>query len=191
MHLRRYAVAGIGAALAVAGCGSSSKTAASGAANQAPAIASNASAVTSASQGQGPPGLGLRSSEYGKVIFASNNRVLYLFGADHGRTSTCYGICASAWPPLLSKGTRPSVRGGLNARLLGTTRRRDGSLQVTYAGHPLYYYSGDTPGKIMCQGANMHGGFWYVVNANGSANKAKGHGMMTMGHEQMKEHKTM
>ena len=192
MHPRWYAVAGIGAALAVAGCGSSTKTTASGgAANQAPGIASNASAVTSASQGQDPPGLGLRSSQYGKVIFASNNRVLYLFGADHGRTSTCYGVCASAWPPLLSNGTTPSVGRGLNARLLGTTRRTNGSLQVTYAGHPLYYYSGDVPGKIMCQAANMHGGFWYVVNANGSANKAKGHGMMTMGHEQMKEHKTM
>jgi predicted lipoprotein with Yx(FWY)xxD motif len=117
--------------------------------------------------------------------------VLYLFGADHGRTSTCYGVCASAWPPLLSEGTTPSVGGGLNARLLGTTRRTNGSLQVTYAGHPLYYYSGDVPGKIMCQAANMHGGFWYVVNANGSANKAKGHGMMMMGHEKMTEHKTM
>ena len=192
MHLRWYAVAGIGAALAVAGCGSSTKTTASGSAAQpASGSASNASAVSPATQGQGPSALTLRSSQYGKVIFAANNRVLYLFGADHGGTSTCYGVCASAWPPLLSKGTTPSVGGGLSARRLGTTRRTDGSLQVTYAGHPLYYYSGDTPGKIMCQAANMHGGFWYVVNANGSANKAKGHGMMTMGHEQMKEHKTM
>jgi len=192
MHKRWYAVAYIGAALVIAGCGSSSKTTTSGGATQpASGSASNASAVSTATQGQGPSGLTLRSSEYGKVIFASNNRVLYLFGADHRGASTCYGVCASAWPPLLSKGTTPSVGAGLNARLLGTTRRTDGSLQVTYAGHALYYYSGDTPGKIMCQAANMHGGFWYVVSADGSANKAKGHAMTMMGHEQMKEHKAM
>jgi predicted lipoprotein with Yx(FWY)xxD motif len=192
MHQRWYAVAGIGAALAVAGCGSSTKTTASGGtAKQASGTASNASAVSSATQGQRPLRLTLRSSEYGRVIFAANNRVLYLFGADHGTTSTCSGVCASAWPPLLSKGTTPSVGAGLKAKLLGTTRRTDGSLQVTYSGHPLYYYSGDTPGKVMCQAANMHGGFWYVVNADGSANKAKGHGTMMMGHEKMKEHKTM
>ena len=81
--------------------------------------------------------------------------------------------------------------GNLSARRLGTTRRTDGSLQVTYAGHPLYYYSGDTPGKIMCQAANMHGGFWYVVNADGSANKAKGHGTMMMSHGMMTEHGKM
>jgi predicted lipoprotein with Yx(FWY)xxD motif len=176
MHKRSYAVAAIGAALAVAGCGSSTKTTQSNASAVSPA-ANNGSEQT--------PGLTLHSSEFGHVIFASNNRVLYQFGADHGTTSTCYGVCASAWPPLLSKGTTPSVAAGLNAALLGTTRRNDGTLQVTYAGHPLYYYSGDTPGKIMCQAQNMHGGFWYVVNADGTANMMKGHGMMKMGHEKM------
>jgi predicted lipoprotein with Yx(FWY)xxD motif len=139
--------------------------------------------------GQGTPGLTLRHSDYGRVIFASNDRVLYMFGADHGTTSRCYGVCASAWPPLLSKGP-VSAGAGLNAKLLGTTARRDGTLQVTYGGHPLYYYSGDTAGKVMCQAANMHGGFWYVVNADGSANKAKGRAMM-MGHEKMKERSKM
>jgi predicted lipoprotein with Yx(FWY)xxD motif len=146
--------------------------------------------VSPAAGADTPSGLALRSSEYGKVIFASNNRVLYVFGADHGTTSKCYGVCASAWPPLLSKGATPSAGAGLNAKLLGTSRRSDGSIQVTYGGHPLYYYSGDPAGKIMCQAANMHGGFWYVVSADGSANKAKGHVMM-MGHEKMKEHNAM
>jgi predicted lipoprotein with Yx(FWY)xxD motif len=187
MSKQWYAAASLGAALVVAGCGSSSKTTASGGAPQpsGPARASQAAVSTAAAS----QGLALHRSEFGRVIFASNNRVLYVFGADHGTTSTCYGVCATAWPPLLTKGT-PSVGAGLNARLLGTTRRRDGSLQVTYGGHPLYFYSGDARGKIMCQAANMHGGFWYVVNADGSANKAKGHGMMMM-HEKAKKHGSM
>jgi predicted lipoprotein with Yx(FWY)xxD motif len=116
--------------------------------------------------------LTLRRSEYGKVIFDAHRRVLYLFAADRGRSSTCYGACAKAWPPLLTK-RAPTAGPGLEPSLLGTTRRRDGSLQVTYGGHPLYYFEEDMRSKIMCQHADMHGGFWYVVNADGSANKAK------------------
>jgi predicted lipoprotein with Yx(FWY)xxD motif len=192
MHQRWYAVASIGAAVLVAGCGSSTKTTAAGGKPEPVArTPSNASAVSQAAQsgGEGAPGLTLRHSQYGQVIFAANRRVLYMFGADRGTASTCYGVCATAWPPLLTKGT-PTASAGLNAKLLGASRRRDGSMQVTYGGHPLYYYSGDAPGKVMCQAANMHGGFWYVVNADGSANKVKGHGMM-MGHEKMKEHGKM
>jgi predicted lipoprotein with Yx(FWY)xxD motif len=193
MQRRWYSLASMGAVAAIAGCGSSSKTTVSSGASQAASpTPSNASAVSPVAGGghEGTPGLTLHRSEFGRVIFATNNRVLYTFGADHGTTSTCYGVCASAWPPLLSKNA-PSIGAGLKRGLLGTTKRNDGSIQVTYGGHPLYYYSGDAPGKIMCQAANMHGGFWYVVNADGSANKAKGHGMMMMGHEKMKAHKKM
>ena len=63
---------------------------------------------------------------------------------------------------------------GVEAKLLGTTRRRDGALQVTYNGHPLYYYSADPRGKIMCQHANMHGGLWLIIKPNGQPNTAKG-----------------
>lgn len=116
--------------------------------------------------------LTLRSSPYGKVLFDANRRVLYLFAADRGPRSTCYGICAKAWPPLLTRG-KPVAGTGLKASLLGTTRRKNGSLQVTYNGHPLYYFEEDKAGQIMCQHADMHGGFWYVVNANGTPNRAK------------------
>jgi predicted lipoprotein with Yx(FWY)xxD motif len=78
---------------------------------------------------------------------------------------------------MLTKGA-PKVGSGLGASRLGTTKRRDGSLQVTYAGHPLYYYSGDKGSKIMCQHVKLHGGFWYVVKPNGEANMAQGMGMM-------------
>jgi predicted lipoprotein with Yx(FWY)xxD motif len=115
----------------------------------------------------------LRKSEFGKVIFASNGNVLYMFGRDKSAKSTCYGICAKAWPPLLTKGA-PSVGPGLNASLLGTTKRKDGSLQVTYNHHPLYFYSGDLHGKIMCQHAVMHGGIWLVLKANGTPSMSKG-----------------
>src|SRR6266851_1558557 len=104
----------------------------------------------------------LRTSEFGKVIFAANDNVVYSFGRDKAGKSTCYGVCAAAWPPLLTKGA-PSAGPGLNAKLLGTTRRRDGSLQVTYNHHPLYFYSADKHGKIMCQHAVVHGGIWLVL----------------------------
>jgi predicted lipoprotein with Yx(FWY)xxD motif len=115
----------------------------------------------------------LRKSEFGKVIFDSNGNVVYMFGRDKTATSTCYGICAAAWPPVLTKGS-PSVGQGLNASLIGTTKRKDGSLQITYNHHPLYFYSADKHGKIMCQHAVMHGGIWLVLKANGTPNMMKG-----------------
>jgi predicted lipoprotein with Yx(FWY)xxD motif len=121
------------------------------------------------------------SAHYGSVLYDKDHFVLYMFSNDHSSKSTCYGACSAVnggWPPLLTKGA-PRVA-GLNAALLGTTRRRDGSIQVTYAGHPLYYWSGDTSRTILCQHVKLHGGFWYVVNPNGTANKAKGVGTMSM-----------
>jgi predicted lipoprotein with Yx(FWY)xxD motif len=117
--------------------------------------------------------LGVGSTEYGKAVFGPSGKVLYVFGADHGSTSNCYGVCAKAWPPLLTTGS-PLAGAGVEAKLLGTTTRHDGSVQVTYNGHPLYYYSADKVGKVMCQHANMHGGLWLIVKPNGQANMAKG-----------------
>ena len=117
--------------------------------------------------------LGVGSTEYGKAVFGPSGKVLYVFGADHGSTSSCYGVCAQAWPPLLTSGA-PLAGAGVEAKLLGTTTRRDGSVQVTYGGHPVYYYSADKVGKVMCQHANMHGGLWLIVKPNGQANMAKG-----------------
>ena len=117
--------------------------------------------------------LSVRSSEYGKTLFGPSGKVVYVFGADRGSTSRCYGVCATAWPPLLTSAT-PLAGAGVEAKLLGTTKRKDGTLQVTYNGHPLYYYSADKVGKIMCQHANMHGGLWLVIKPNGQPNMAKG-----------------
>src|SRR5947199_8020630 len=107
MHKWWYAVASMAASVLVAGCGSSTKTTAASGSRAPVPTPSNASAVSEAA-----PALALRRSQYGRVIFATNNRVVYMFGADHGTTSTCYGVCATAWPPLLAKGT-PAAAAGL------------------------------------------------------------------------------
>src|SRR5439155_23295538 len=85
--------------------------------------------------------ISLRPTAVGKVLVAANGRTLYLFTADKGKRSTCYGQCAGYWPPLLA--SKPSVGTGLKSSMLGTTKRKDGKLQVTYGGHPLYYFVQD------------------------------------------------
>ena len=110
-----------------------------------------------------------RSSRYGRIVFDGSGRALYLFSRDRAGRSSCSGACAKAWPPFLTKNA-PKAGAGLRASLLGTTRRIDGTLQVTYAGHPLYYYSGDLkPGQIKCQGVSNFGGLWRVVTPAGKA----------------------
>ena len=109
----------------------------------------------------------VHSSRYGKILFDGHGRVLYLFARDRGGHSSCSGACAKAWPPYLTTGA-PKALSGINAKLLGTTKRSDGKLQVTYARHPLYYYRGDTkPGQIKCQNVSEFGGLWLVVAPSG------------------------
>ena len=114
------------------------------------------------------PILQVKSSRFGKVLFDGRGFVLYAFTRDRvGGKSTCYGDCAAAWPPYILKGKR-SLGPGLKQSLLGTTKRRDGKLQVTFAGRPLYYYRGDTkPGAILCQDVAEYGGTWLVVAGTG------------------------
>jgi predicted lipoprotein with Yx(FWY)xxD motif len=185
----RLVVVPLGLATVIAGCGGATHgTSPSANAAHVGPTQSGSSSAGGESQGTASGAVvTLRSSEYGKVISDANHRAVYLFDADHGPTSTCYGECAAAWPPLLTKGT-PSAGTGVNAALLGTTSRKDGSLQVTYDGHPLYYYSGDTGEHIMCQHVKLHGGLWFVVDASGSPNMAMGHGTMAMGHESSMSH---
>jgi predicted lipoprotein with Yx(FWY)xxD motif len=107
-------------------------------------------------------------SEYGPVVADRKGEALYLFDKEGGPRSKCYGACAAVWPPLLTRG-RPVAAAGARQGLLGTTRRRNGKLQVTYAGHPLYYYVDDSPGTILCHDVPEFGGTWLVVKPNGSA----------------------
>lgn len=117
--------------------------------------------------GSSGPALTTHSSRYGKTLFDGRGYVLYAFTRDHGR-SACYGACAKAWPPYFaSKGTL-RVGSGLKRSLVGTVKRRNGRLQVTYAGRPLYYYVGDrSPGQILCQNAFEFGGRWLILRPDG------------------------
>ena len=108
------------------------------------------------------------SSDYGRVLFDGKGFALYAFTHDPKGKSTCIGACAAAWPPYVVK-RAPGAAAGVRAGLLGTTRRADGSVQVTYRGRPLYYYVGDrTPGQILCQNVAEYGGLWLVVRPDGT-----------------------
>lgn len=106
------------------------------------------------------------ASQYGRIIADNRGQAFYLFGKDDSKVSRCDGECAARWPPVITKG-KPRGGSGVAARLLGTTRRGDRKLQVTYAGHPLYYYQADSPGRVLCQDASEFGGLWLVVRPDG------------------------
>jgi predicted lipoprotein with Yx(FWY)xxD motif len=122
-------------------------------------------------------------SKLGRVLVDAHGKTLYLWAHDKTAKSTCYGDCAEYWPPLLTRG-KPLAAGGANASLLGTSRRSDGRIQVTYAGHPLYYFVQDRkPGQTTGEGLTGFGGRWDPVSAVGSAVR-KGGGSSTQGYQQ-------
>jgi predicted lipoprotein with Yx(FWY)xxD motif len=101
------------------------------------------------------------------VLVGANGRTLYLFTADKDAKSVCYGQCATYWPPLIAG--KPTAGAGLHASMLGTTKRKDGKLQVTYNGHPLYFFAVDRKaGDIKGQGYVHFGGTWWTVSAAGA-----------------------
>lgn len=108
------------------------------------------------------------NAKLGAILVDGNGRTLYLFEKDTSSSSTCYGSCASYWPPLLTGG-KPQAGAGVNASLLGTTKRTDGTTEVTYAGHPLYYVVTDhNPGDASGEGVNNYGASWFVVGVDGN-----------------------
>ncbi|WP_173092255.1 COG4315 family predicted lipoprotein [Actinomadura verrucosospora] len=104
----------------------------------------------------------------GKVLVDGQGRTVYLFEKDQGGKSSCSGACAAVWPPVTSTG-KPKAGSGATASKLGTTSRSDGSTQVTYGGHPLYYYAPDAgmKGSAKGEGLTQFGAGWYVVSADG------------------------
>ena len=162
--------------VAAAGCGTSSNTGSS---------AAPASAGTSASGGSGRSyGYGggstqtpassavtikAASSPLGTILVDQEGKTLYLFEADSRNKSNCNGGCLALWPPVTTNG-KASAGSGASAGMIGTTMRSDGTSQVTYAGHPLYWFSGDTKaGDTNGQGLTDFGGAWYVISPAGKA----------------------
>lgn len=156
------------AALAVA-CGSSGGTTASGSASSAaapPAATTSSSAAAAPSSAAGgastAAAVTLKTTKGALGIWLTDQagRTLYIYTVDKGTTSACYSACATAWPPLLTNG-QVSVTGLLTAKDVGTTTRTDGTKQVTYGGHPLYYFKGDqAPGQTKGQGLQ---GVWFLL----------------------------
>ena len=110
----------------------------------------------------------LDSSPVGDALFDGDDQAIYLFDLETSDEPECYGDCAAAWPPVLSKG-RPVAEGPVKQDLLGTTRRDDGSTQVTYNGHPLYYYAHEGPGELVCHNVFEFGGLWLALDESGDA----------------------
>jgi predicted lipoprotein with Yx(FWY)xxD motif len=106
----------------------------------------------------------LRKTSLGKVLVDARGRTLYLYTPDKHNKTVCYGQCAAYWPPLLTTG-KPLAGAGVKAKLLGVTMRKDGSHQVTYAGHPLYFFVQDS--KAGQTNGEEFQNIWYVVSAAG------------------------
>ncbi|HEX5608773.1 MAG TPA: hypothetical protein VFX45_01635 [Solirubrobacterales bacterium] len=169
------------AALAIAGCGGDDGSGSSGSETSS---SSSSSAYGGKSGAYAPPtaapnaekgttfvSLG-NAGDLGLVLVDSKGFTLYDFHKDKGTKSSCYGACAEGWPPLLTEGA-PEPSNGAMANMLGTTKRTDGTTQVTYNGHPLYTFAGDTkPGEANGNDVDAFGAEWYALQ--GSGEEAKG-----------------
>jgi predicted lipoprotein with Yx(FWY)xxD motif len=150
-------------AMLTAACGGTTSTA-----TASPAASPAASPVAS------PAATGTKiavatNAKLGQLLVDDKGMTVYLFVADTGTASTCYTSCASIWPPVLTNGA-PQAGTGADASLLGTTTRTDGKIEVTYAGHPLYYFVQDkAAGDATGQGVNGFGGLWWVLTPSGAA----------------------
>jgi predicted lipoprotein with Yx(FWY)xxD motif len=164
---RTKLIAGVGGALSaavvVAACSSGATSSSAAAPAASPAGGSSSSASAS-----GGTVITTAKSSAGTVLATSSGRAVYLWVKDTGDMSNCNGACAGAWPPVTTTGTA-TASGGATASEIGTITRSDGTKQVTYDGHPLYYFSGDSgPGTASGQGSDAFGAKWWLVTPTGS-----------------------
>ncbi len=163
-----------------AGCGSDdpSRTSSGPDATEAPAEPTTSAAQPSPSSvpaepsspaTQAPTGTRIitADSEFGPMLYDASGQPIYLFTAEPGDRPDCYDDCAEDWPPVLTTGV-PRGTADVRTELLGTTRRADGASQVTYAGHPLYYYAHEGKYEVLCHDIEEYGGTWLVVRPDGT-----------------------
>jgi predicted lipoprotein with Yx(FWY)xxD motif len=179
--MRRPLIAALGViivAALIAACGGSSNSSSSGAGTQSSGSAGSQSSSKgtrygyggdkTTSSASGATTVATRHLSDGTVLVGANGRTLYLFEKDKGAASACSGACAKGWPPLTAK-DMPKAGAGVNASMLTLIKRPDGTRQVAYHGHPLYYFVGDKQaGQDTGQGLEAFGADWYVVAPNGS-----------------------
>jgi predicted lipoprotein with Yx(FWY)xxD motif len=160
-------VAGAATAVLLAGCGSSSSSSSSASTAASTPTQSTAAKTTA---GAGPAmTIATENGKLGTILVAGpDKRTVYLFEADKGSASTCSGECADDWPPVTTKGKATAAGSAVSADL-GTTMRSDGSEQVTYKGHPLYFFEEDKKAvDTNGEGSKAFGAGWYVMTANGN-----------------------
>jgi predicted lipoprotein with Yx(FWY)xxD motif len=164
MQSKLFVTSAIAAALLSAGCGGATQSTATTSPSPGPAASPSPSPVTTKAT------IAVATNaKLGKILVDGSGMTVYLFVADTGTTSTCYTTCATFWPPVLTAGAA-KAGAGAKASLLGTSTRTDGTTEVTYAGHPLYYFLQDKkPGDATGQAVNGFGGLWWVISASGSA----------------------
>lgn len=163
--LPAIAILAIGAILAVAGCGGSDSSGSGGAYGSKGQTGATQSSK-SESSGTGTVAVA-NNPKLGKILVDSKGFTLYDFHKDKGGKSACYGACAGTWPPLTTSGA-PKAMSGAEASKLGTTKRSDGTVQVTYAGYPLYTYVADTkPGDAKGNDFSSFGAEWYALQPSG------------------------
>lgn len=132
------------------------------------AVAESGSSATPVSSAPASTIVQTRSSDLGQILVDAQGRTLYLFGKDTGAASTCSGACAADWPPVPVVGT-PHASGGATAASIGVITASDGRTQLSYAGHPLYYFVGDSSaGQTHGQGINEFGAKWWVLDSSGA-----------------------
>jgi len=173
MHSKLVLTSGLVAAGFIAAACSSGTGGGSGLYGSTPASPS-AAPVVAASPSPAPPvasgtAINVGTTKVGQVLVDSNGQTVYLFLADNGAASSCNSTsCVQYWPPVLTNGA-PKAGAGVNAALLGTITRGDQTIQVTYAGHPLYRFISDKmAGDATGQGLNAFGAPWYVVSPSGA-----------------------
>jgi predicted lipoprotein with Yx(FWY)xxD motif len=153
-----FVAAAVGAALVTAACGGTGSYGSYGTSNPAGGTPAASGAAT----------VSVANSSRGQILVDGSGRTLYLFEADKAASSSCYGACVGVWPAVVTTG-QPAAGPGAKASLLGTTKRSDGTLEVVYNGHPLYYFSGDKmAGDVTGQGLSSFGAAWYAVSPGGT-----------------------